>query len=1023
MALPRLTLVILALVSCVFSARAQTDGSFGFRKVGSWPGFVRGTPADIAVSDNLAYIAMGEGGLCIVDVTSRTAPVVLSRLDLPGNATRIKITDEFAFLACGSAGLQIVNITNPSAPFVAGSFDTAGNAIGVGFAYPYAFIADGPNGVVVADLTNPSAPAFATQIQLPGTVYGLEAELLTTTDVNTQVTTTNRYLQVVNGTNGFLAYRVTSPLSPQLLLHEVAASWDARAITRFGRDVYWSDRNFISHFDFTRLPASIDALWVIDNWNTSLPLTKMVVSTRSTRFNPLFYLFSGSASYETVSSPSFAFRRGSETGGADVGDGYLYFLDVAKGLTIYTAAGSLVSSTPIGAEASRIKLAGDRLYVTDTQQGLEILTVAPDGALTSQSRYFDGYIPGPFDVVGSNVFLWTASTNLEVLDVSNITQPVLVTNLSRMLTSTPTTLTGNDVAIRDGFAYVSAGNLGLAVLDVANPAKPALVRKSSVAGLNLYSMNVLGTNIFASELRGLASIGINPDRSASVLEFPAASANSGFSQRRMRVVGTTAYFCDRENGLKIYDVSDPTKMTLVSTSDTPGSAFGVAVSGSFAFVTYQRNGILVLNISNPSNPTLVATLPLSNSPFDIEVRDNRLFVAHGAEGISVWDLVPKRAQTIDFPAIANKTVVDLPFTISASASSGLPVEFTVVSGPATIENARVTITGAGTVTIRASQPGNDEFGAVFADRTFAVAKAVQTINLPVIADKTTRSAPFQVSATANSGLPVRITVLSGPASIENGFGINAASVTITGPGAVTIRALQIGDNSWSEVTVDRMFNVIYIPRDPQTISIPLPYAVSVDDEPFKLPITSSSGLPVEVTISGPATLENDIMTVRGLGVVTITANQVGNQDFAPVTLNRTFTVYELTEAATANVVARDASLPAEATLPDADADGDGVPNVIEYIFNTDPTSATSMEGHITATVFELGGTRYLKAHYFKPRTMRFPVGIQVADFVTYPRLSWVSIPVGFGDEGEGDYFLPLNGAYQFPLIRFAVLYQ
>src|SRR5690606_40391355 len=41
-------------------------------------------------------------------------------------------------------------------------------------------------------------------------------------------------------------------------------------------------------------------------------------------------------------------------------------------------------------------------------------------------------------------------------------------------------------------------------------------------------------------------------------------------------------------------------------------------------------------------------------------------------------------QTINFPTISNKESDDVPFTISATATSGLPVSFSVVSGPASI---------------------------------------------------------------------------------------------------------------------------------------------------------------------------------------------------------------------------------------------------------------------------------------------------------------------------------------------------
>ncbi|MFZ4399546.1 MAG: T9SS type A sorting domain-containing protein [Bacteroidales bacterium] len=64
-------------------------------------------------------------------------------------------------------------------------------------------------------------------------------------------------------------------------------------------------------------------------------------------------------------------------------------------------------------------------------------------------------------------------------------------------------------------------------------------------------------------------------------------------------------------------------------------------------------------------------------------------------------------QTITFPQIPLKLTTSAPFALQATASSGLPVSYTVVSGPATISNdSMVTVSGAGTVTIKAYQNGN-----------------------------------------------------------------------------------------------------------------------------------------------------------------------------------------------------------------------------------------------------------------------------------------------------------------------------
>jgi hypothetical protein len=72
----------------------------------------------------------------------------------------------------------------------------------------------------------------------------------------------------------------------------------------------------------------------------------------------------------------------------------------------------------------------------------------------------------------------------------------------------------------------------------------------------------------------------------------------------------------------------------------------------------------------------------------------------------------KAAQSIIFEPISVKTYGDTVFTLSASATSGLDVSFTS-SNPevAMVSNDSVTITGVGTTTITASQPGNASFAA------------------------------------------------------------------------------------------------------------------------------------------------------------------------------------------------------------------------------------------------------------------------------------------------------------------------
>ncbi|WP_037499905.1 Calx-beta domain-containing protein [Solirubrobacter soli] len=72
--------------------------------------------------------------------------------------------------------------------------------------------------------------------------------------------------------------------------------------------------------------------------------------------------------------------------------------------------------------------------------------------------------------------------------------------------------------------------------------------------------------------------------------------------------------------------------------------------------------------------------------------------------------IAKAAQSIAFPAIADRTLSSGDFDVSATASSGLAVAFSA-SGPCSVSGTRVQLTGAGTCTLRATQDGGADYEA------------------------------------------------------------------------------------------------------------------------------------------------------------------------------------------------------------------------------------------------------------------------------------------------------------------------
>ena len=264
---------------------------------------------------------------------------------------------------------------------------------------------------------------------------------------------------------------------------------------------------------------------------------------------------------------------------------------------------------------------------------------------------------------------------------------------------------------------------------------------------------------------------------------------------------------------------------------------------------------------------------------------------NAAPDVSQTFSIAKANQTITFAALPGKTYGAPPFTVVATATSGLPVTFTV-SGACTnsgANGATVTVTGVGSCTVTAHQAGNANYNAApDVPQTFSIAKANQTITFAALPDKTYGDPPFTVVATATSGLPVTFTV-SGACTNS---GTNGATVTLTGAGSCTVTAHQAGNANYNAAPdVPQTFSIA---KANQTIAFAALPGKTYGDPPFTVVATASSGLPVTFTVSGACInsgANGATVTVTGVGTCTVTAHQAGNANYnAAPDVPRTFNI-------------------------------------------------------------------------------------------------------------------------------------
>ncbi len=252
--------------------------------------------------------------------------------------------------------------------------------------------------------------------------------------------------------------------------------------------------------------------------------------------------------------------------------------------------------------------------------------------------------------------------------------------------------------------------------------------------------------------------------------------------------------------------------------------------------------------------------------------------------------VGQGTQTISFTSAApvGATVGGTPYTVTATATSSLPVTFTIdasASTVCTIAGSTVSFIGNGTCVINANQAGNANYApAPQVQQSFPVGQGTQTISFTSAAPvgATVGGTTYTVTATATSSLPVTFTI---DASASTVCSIAGSTVSFIGVGTCVINANQAGNASYDPAPqVQQSFPV---GQGTQTISFTstAPVGATVGSTTYTVTATATSGLPVTFTIDASAStvcsIAGSTVSFIGAGTCVINANQAGNANYDP----------------------------------------------------------------------------------------------------------------------------------------------
>lgn len=273
-------------------------------------------------------------------------------------------------------------------------------------------------------------------------------------------------------------------------------------------------------------------------------------------------------------------------------------------------------------------------YVATGTQGL---------AVVDASKFTQPKLLGELDLPGNNIDVAIDATRgiavvaggdagLHLIDIGKQQSPKLIQTIAFGASASA-------VQVGDGLAFVSIGT----DLSVINLATGEVQQTLNLTGSTIVSLSLQGSTLFsvdaAHSLRSF-SIQNNSLIALSSLALP-SSGGRIFAGGNVAYVGRNDGF---NGGFSTVDVSDPTKLRLLSGPDTNNIAGdSIVANGSGLAVAVGRPGGVfgtnVLDVLNVSDPTktdnFVARYILPVAPKDVVIANGLAFVADGTGGLQI----------------------------------------------------------------------------------------------------------------------------------------------------------------------------------------------------------------------------------------------------------------------------------------------------------------------------------------------------------------------------------------------------
>ncbi len=625
-----------------------------------------GNAVDVFVSDNIAYVVDDSVGIQLIDISDRDNPVITGAIDTSRSTRAVCVSGNHAYAANGSGGLLVVDITDPENPFVSATLGIPGAAVDLSVSGHYVYITgldtmDDENNLIVVDIEDPANPAIAGTVPFDDLIV--------------------KHIYI-SGTFAYIGHEysvsavdISDPIKPiKKSFHSIGLQGHEGDLAVVGDYAY-----VVSIANFFKVDvidvSNPEDLTFLKQVTTELPLLNICVEDN--------YAYLAEYNYGLqiidISNPGHPIAMGNvDTPGyaqdVVVNGPYAYVADWYNGLQVVDVASpdnpTLAGRAAVSGTVSNIFLQYPYAYLTGDGVGLQIIDISdpmaplPIGGLETTPDSSGVY------VLGNLAYLSLIDSRFQVIDIADPARPVVLGQVY-------TPGNANNIYVKDNFAYLETTNAGLAVIDISAPSHPVVMDTPCMCAANLlgtddqtcitggYNSNflVLDTGVhmignfsyaferpgYIKAVAGDYAYGTRYSRATAtvriidIADLPPepnmCHMEKNGAPLNAVVSGDTLFVAASDDGLRLFDISNPAASEWIADIDTPGTASDIFVSEGYAYVADRHAGLQIVDVSNPALPWIEGSINFEGWATDVSVADRYAYVdPHTGAGIHVIDV-------------------------------------------------------------------------------------------------------------------------------------------------------------------------------------------------------------------------------------------------------------------------------------------------------------------------------------------------------------------------------------------------